>query len=335
MKNASLLLLLFLNFGVKAQYKNLIMEGSGVKAFAYVGVLAELEKQNKLTSLERIGGTSGGAIIACLYAIGYTPAEMEKISYQIPVQKFRDKGPFWKKSQAKIFKTFGWYKGDAFERWLEKLVLAKTGNKDITLQELHEQKNEKNYKDLFLVVTDLSIQKSLVLSHKYYGQVRIVDAVRASMSIPLFYNAVFVDSHGKRVARPTSKNKNNIHIWVDGGVLSNYPIMIFDSTCFTDNVAQADNQYQWNRNTLGILLESGEFADKFYNIKNISSYINALYHTTIDKPLFSAQDIQRTIQVQLDNVSPMVKKIPKKTMDYMISQGRVGAIGFLRRSIAY
>ena len=52
-------------------FRNLVFEGGGVKGIAYAGALKELEKKGLLTSLQRVAGTSAGAITATLLAVGY------------------------------------------------------------------------------------------------------------------------------------------------------------------------------------------------------------------------------------------------------------------------
>ena len=42
--------------------KNLVFEGGGMRGISYAGALAELEQRGLLTELEKVGGTSVGAI---------------------------------------------------------------------------------------------------------------------------------------------------------------------------------------------------------------------------------------------------------------------------------
>ena len=51
-------------------YRNLVMEGGGIRGIAYGGALAELEQRGVLAGIRRVGGTSAGAIQAALLAVG-------------------------------------------------------------------------------------------------------------------------------------------------------------------------------------------------------------------------------------------------------------------------
>ena len=42
-------------------YRNLVMEGGGIRGIAYGGALLELEQQGLLRGIERVGGTSARA----------------------------------------------------------------------------------------------------------------------------------------------------------------------------------------------------------------------------------------------------------------------------------
>lgn len=55
----------------------LVMSGGGAKGFAYIGMLRVFQEVG--LEVDYIGGTSIGSIIAGLYAIGYSPDEMEKM----------------------------------------------------------------------------------------------------------------------------------------------------------------------------------------------------------------------------------------------------------------
>ena len=55
-------------------FRNLVFEGGGVKGIAYIGAMQVLEEKGILTSVQRVGGTSAGAINATLLALGYSNA---------------------------------------------------------------------------------------------------------------------------------------------------------------------------------------------------------------------------------------------------------------------
>ena len=55
----------------------LVLSGGGSRGAAHIGVIRALEENH--IPIDYIAGTSIGAIVGSLYAIGYTPDEMEKL----------------------------------------------------------------------------------------------------------------------------------------------------------------------------------------------------------------------------------------------------------------
>ncbi len=69
--------------------KNLAIKGGGVKGAAYVGAIRELDKANLLAPIQRVSGTSAGAMMACMICAGYNVDELEKLMLGIQFSKFK------------------------------------------------------------------------------------------------------------------------------------------------------------------------------------------------------------------------------------------------------
>jgi NTE family protein len=316
------------------QYRNLVMEGAGVKGFAYAGALQVLDSLGVLDNVERVAGTSVGAIQASLLAVGYTADEIIGLTAGIPLRRFNDGGWMLAGGIRRLKKQFGWYKGERIGKWIAELIAAKTGNGDITFGELHSRCDTARYKDLYITGTDLTYQCLRIFSHETYPQMRIKDAVRISLSIPLYYRAVLMDDTGKIYEKP---NGQLLHVMVDGGVLSNYPVFIFDSTKYLQ--ADTGNAYVENPETLGLLMEMPqqiEFnaqqpGNYPFPIDDMKDYLKALYHTLIDKANPEATHPgarRRTIPIDNMNMSGRVRKLPKKTILELQENGREGVRKF-------
>ena len=63
--------------GVYGQSVGLVLSGGGAKGLAHIGVIKALEEHH--IPIDYIGGTSIGAIIGGLYAMGLSPDEMIRI----------------------------------------------------------------------------------------------------------------------------------------------------------------------------------------------------------------------------------------------------------------
>ena len=60
-----------------AQKVGLVLSGGGAKGLTHIGIIRALEENN--IPIDYITGTSMGAIIGSLYAMGYSPDDMEKL----------------------------------------------------------------------------------------------------------------------------------------------------------------------------------------------------------------------------------------------------------------
>lgn len=87
--------------------KNLALKGGGVLGIAYVGAIRELEKRNMYDGLKHVSGTSAGALVAGMIAVGYNSKQIERLMHQLDFKKFKSG---W--NPLRIFTRYGLYNGD-------------------------------------------------------------------------------------------------------------------------------------------------------------------------------------------------------------------------------
>jgi NTE family protein len=209
---------------------DLVLEGGGVKGIGLVGAISVLEERGY--TFNRVAGTSAGSIVGALVAAGYTGKELADIMKQIDYKKFRD-GNFLDdhlgvvgKGLSLLFEQ-GIYEGKYFKQWLGEQLNGK-GKKtfgDLKLVDPNSSLPPDRQYRLVVMASNISTGELCRLPWSYpsFGMqpdtTPIVEAVRASMSIPFFY------------APQTMKNTSGEEYWfVDGGMLSNFPIDVFDRT---------------------------------------------------------------------------------------------------------
>ncbi|MFD6441616.1 patatin-like phospholipase family protein [Peribacillus sp. NPDC060186] len=194
-----------------------IFEGGGVRGIGHVGAVCALEEEGY--EWARLAGTSAGAIVAALLACGYTGKELKEIMGNLDYTKLISKTwlhniPLIGKGLSVWFQN-GLYKNDYEEEWIEALLLKKGFR---YFEDLGEDGKLK------IIVSDISNGKMVVIPDdlSLYGlsnkDVTIAQAVRMSGTIPFFFQPVKLK---------TPKSKHPCYI-VDGGILSNFPIWIFD-----------------------------------------------------------------------------------------------------------
>ena len=186
----------------------MVFEGGGMRGIGHVGAVHELEENGYI--FRRVAGTSAGAIVAALVASGYNAREMHDIMSTVNFEKFKQPTSLFR--ILSLTRNFGIYSADLFEKWLEDLLAQKGVRtfQDITMP-------------LKVTASDITERRILTLPddlHKFGIDPKtfsIAKAVRMSMSIPLFYQPYELkDPNGK------------VHFIADGGLLSNYPVWLFD-----------------------------------------------------------------------------------------------------------
>ena len=326
-----------------AKYRNLVLEGGGIRGIAYGGALAELEKRAILTQIQRVAGTSAGAIQAALLAVGYSPQEITDITFKTPVQKFADGRFIFLGGLHRLRNRYGWYRGDKFKAWLEKLIAAKTGNPNLTFAKLHELAGKNNCRDLYTTGTNLTQQRREVFSHETFPDMKISDAVRISMSIPLFFQAVFMDHQGHIIANP--KRGQNADILVDGGIIANFPLNLFDDPKYIilDSMESPSSTGKFiNPETLGIRLDTDSqiaYDQKKAGLAplpvlNFQEYVRAFYTIVIEnlnRPQLRPEDWQRTISVSTKGYGERIRRLSDKDKTILITSGHKGVQYFFRQ----
>ncbi|MGE5840107.1 MAG: patatin-like phospholipase family protein [Deltaproteobacteria bacterium] len=300
-----------------------VFEGGGVKGIGLVGAVAELEKAGY--EFVNLAGTSAGAIVASLLAVGYKAEEIKSELERLDYNSFKDKGLLDKLGiigkGLGIGFEYGIYEGKHFEEWLEDLLTRRnrTTFGEIITDEYKKGEEDEKYKyRLQVIAADITDRRLLVLPGdlKALGydpdQFRISRAVRMSMSIPFFFEPVKIQDTDGRV-----------HYIVDGGVLSNYPIWLLD-----------DNKRNPPWPTFGFKLMEPDkriLKPADHNpINNPVSFLKSLMGTMMDAHdnyhvSISKGDYDRTIGIPtVVSVKGVQREI--KTVDFDITQDESRAL---------
>jgi NTE family protein len=326
----------------QAQYRNLVLEGGGVRGLAYAGVFSVLEEKGILQNIEKVGGSSAGSIAGMMVSIGYTASEIDSMMVELRVQKFNDgKGGILGKYRR--FKNgFGIYKGIAFEKWLQQLVAFKTGNPELTFEQLHQMHLiSPSFKDFYCTGTNLSKQRLEIFSHTNTPNMPIALAARISGGIPLYFAPVALDNEMKKVKK--ADTASFVNYYVDGGMLSNYPISMFDSCEENGSNPLLCDKIKFNEQTIGIKLERPQQIDSLYNnsimipsynINKLSVYLaafsNLLIETLNRKYPGLENEKGRTIYVSQGNVSSQIKRTRSRDKMTLYHNGVNAANDFFR-----
>ncbi|MDR3180473.1 MAG: patatin-like phospholipase family protein [Prevotellaceae bacterium] len=220
MKRLAIFMLCFC-LGVQgfSQRVGLVLSGGGARGLAHIGVIQALEENG--IPIDYVAGTSMGAIVASLYAIGYSPEEMVTLMQSEDFTSWY-KGQVLEKDQTYLFRREP--TPEMFSLWLHSksfkpnvpTSFVSPYQMDLAVLELYSAADaaaKGNFDSLMVpfrcVASDI-VKKKPVVSRN--GNLGI--AVRASMSYPFYFKGVKEDST----------------ILFDGGFYNNFPwnVMVQD-----------------------------------------------------------------------------------------------------------
>jgi NTE family protein len=282
-----------------------VLEGGGVKIMGLVGAIAAIEGRGLTPS--NMAGTSAGAIIAALRVAGYTASELKSIGLSLDFSQFKEGAPLGTKTYH-FFANKGIYKTDEFYEWIKTKLAAKGV---FTFKDLRTSEEDPRWRwKLKVIASDITESRMLVLPDDLVlfdmdpDDFEVAEAVRMSMSIPGFF-------------RPARLKGNFI---VDGGLLSNFPIWLFDS----------DHTPTWP--TFGILLREPS-QGKPNVVDGMISYMMAIFNTMLkahDRRAISGHDyFQRVIQVPTGDVATTDFHLTAQKKEWLFHQGQVSGKDFL------
>ncbi|MCU0567350.1 MAG: patatin-like phospholipase family protein [Oculatellaceae cyanobacterium Prado106] len=215
-------------------YADAVFEGGGVKGIAFLGALRCFNDAG--IQLRKVAGTSAGALMASVIAAGFTIDQLEEIVGNLdymndilnqktsplifngsPADDLQE--PVWMIGNLVLTGQQGQYSTEPFKQWLSSFLdqrlatFPPLSNQPATDLPWYQQRLLK------IVVSDISEGEMRILPDDLpqYQQIpenfSVAEAVRLSMSIPLFF-------------APGQLNGRTI---IDGGILSNFPLWIYDA----------------------------------------------------------------------------------------------------------
>jgi NTE family protein len=240
---------------------DLVLEGGGVKGIGLVGAVLVLSEAGY--TFPRVAGTSAGAIAAVLIAsiskAGKPMTSLKSYLGSLDFKQFMQTGrvAHWIEDigaigkglvgASELMRKMGLYSGDYLAEWLGPILaddLGVTTFKDLKISPADDPGMSLPAEHQYRVVVHTSdITRAelvrLPWDFNYYGLERdneqVVRAVRASMSIPFFFEPVIVQANPATVTIPGPGLTRSVEhygggsvTWVDGGMLANFPIDAFD-----------------------------------------------------------------------------------------------------------
>ena len=192
------------NLSTNSDKDTLILSGGGVSGILYAGVFKALDELDILKNIKTIIGVSAGTLYSFMYLMGYNTNEIVKFAETFNGSKITSVKNFDTISFDKVLIEYGLDNGESFKKVFNKIAKQKNINPEITLLEFY------NINKIKFVIGATNIDKfeEVYFSYESTPNVKLFDALRASISIPIYFTPV----------------KINNELYVDGGCMNNFPI---------------------------------------------------------------------------------------------------------------
>jgi NTE family protein len=155
--------------------KNIAFSGGGMKGYCYIGVLKYLEEHNMVKDLEKISGTSIGAFLALLVALGYTYREVKNLVLNIDFKILENF------DINNMIQNYGIDDGKKVDIFLNFLLKKKKFKYDLTFKELFQESGI----HLIINCCDLTTNTEKIFDYLLTPDISVTFACKCSCSIPL------------------------------------------------------------------------------------------------------------------------------------------------------
>lgn len=281
---------------------NAVFEGGGVRGIALVGAAAVTEEKGY--RFGRLAGTSAGSIVAALLAAGYSAMELKALFEEMELSRLLVRRGIYRLPLVGPLLGIGIHKGFYPLQPLKQWIKQKLELRGVSVF------GDLRPGSLQVVATDISSGGLLVLPHDLPRlgidpqRFPVAHAVAMSCAIPYFFRPV-------RLRTP-----EGLHYVVDGGVLSNFPVWLFEE--------------EQNTPTFGFRL-IGERAGMGMRGDNLLSYTENLVNTMLGAmdllAMREAEELQ-IILIQTGKIRSTDFHITAREKEELYQAGREAALRF-------
>ena len=273
------------------------------------------------SKIKRFAGSSIGALFAGLLAADFTAREIWEVQTII---NFGDLSNKYDVSNAfNLFKNLGVNSSSSIRKQIN-AILSTRISRDETLSGLFE----KTGKELVLVSCCLNTEKAVYFHHATHGNIKVIDAIIASMSIPVFFRPLQLSLF------------NEEYFFVDGAIVDNYPIWIFnDIDALYKNKITSFDRENVNPLTLGLKLNNhgqklngSNSKTPVTNIIDLLCLMGNILAGVVDSNNYSNKYKEQTIKISNSDVYFLDLFITKDHISQLVKNGIEGVKNYFNNS---
>lgn len=323
MKKAILYIIFLITFiptTIQAQKVGLVLSGGGAKGMTHIGVIRALEENN--IPIDYITGTSMGAIVGSLYAMGYSPDEITELLKSDEFKRWttgeiEEKYIYYFKKNLPtpelINIRLNFKDSLSFKPQILPTSIVDPIHMNLVFVDLYGRATascKNNFDSLFIpfrcIASDVHSKKQLIMNKGDLG-----DAVRASMTFPFMFKPIEI----------------NGQLAYDGGIYNNFPTDVMRDDFHPDIIigsVVAGNPRPPKENELMSQLENMIMQKTDYTIPEKDGIVMTFKYDDVNLMDFQRIDelssigYKKTIQV-MDSIK---KRIPRRKSLEEVNQKR-------------
>lgn len=306
-----------------------VCSGGGVVGISMLGAIQVLRERQILNKVKYLVGSSSGAIICTLVALGASNEFIQRklssvdlstlftiVGHSLNYKNVVDKYLCAYYGLPELIMNLGLCSSQPFIDWFASCIEELGYNREITFVDLY------NKTGIHLVITtsSLNTKTTLYLTRSSYPYMKVLDAVNASILLPFIFQPL-------KLYDPHFSSEKPL-VLCDGGMLTNTSIEAFDV------VSNEGEIIGFNRKTIGFLpIDNGKFYPDYFDIDNILDYSLAVIKTLHNKihldqthqPYFW----ERIVPIETASINAIDFDISGENMKFLIESGYRATSKFL------
>jgi NTE family protein len=204
--------------------KNLVISGGGISGIGLLGIIKYIDELDALENVQNYIGTSVGSILSLLLVLNYNINDLYDLLLIFDFNKLVSEV-----SLDTLLNGWGFTDITKLNYFIKKLIKHKQLDENITFKQLYNKTN----KNFIVTGSCINDNKIYYFNHETEPDMEIIKAISISSCIPIVFAPI----------------KYKKKLWVDGGLLNNYPIDYFKDDikntlgiCIYDEIYQCENK---------------------------------------------------------------------------------------------
>lgn len=280
----------------KPEYVNLVLSGGSTKGLSQVGALQKLIDEGllDLTKIKAVAGASAGSMIAALIVLGFTTEEIWDFLFKLDFSKLVNP------DFTMLLEKCGVDNGKIVYDLMEDILTTRTKIKHITFKQLRDFSGI----DFTIIGTCLTKKEEIHYNHINTPNFKVSMAIRISIGMPGFFSPIVIN--GEK--------------YIDGAVLNDYPINLFEK--------ELDK-------TIGVLVCNEYSTECEYFEEYIIAVMNLFMYNYFKRTMSRYASNTICICKELPNLSIFDFDLSVDTKTKLFRAGQIATEEFIKKELGY